>query len=713
MDAVLSEDVDAIMFGSRLTLRNWSSEGTRGNKTPTHVSMYDADTIRDGESRLTAKGILLVALMSGGDYNPAGIPGCGVKLACEAARAGFGESLCALSVSDAAGIRSWRDKLSHELRTNESKFFKTKHKSLKVPDEFPNKIILDFYLNPAVSSLKTVEQLSTSLDWNGKVDLPLLRQFVGRTFDWQYLSGAKKLIRVITLPLLVRSLLFRAQELQSGDEPDSGAIERHDSADIKEICGRRSAFSGDGLPEVRVSYVPLDIVRLDLNAEEPADVRNREHRREQLQQNDHAERSSIDSAAEEETVAEKQERPVYDPSQLQKSWIWERLVEFGAPMQVLAWNESQRKAKEAAETKALERARKVREAAEKRTVQRARKARGGMEYGAIHAFVRVTKQLPKSDRAGEKKHVSRTDQDMRKAHSPGILSTASHDLIQKNTLNPTEAESAEERSSSKERTDCKASKNDHYKLSSNQGDAKRVNVPVQEQPEAESISPWSLSQMSPDNLNFRFPPEICDSAFGIYETLDSTGDKDPPSEELPESIEENWEAELGYPFGTSSAKERILSRKHSSTQVEDAVSSATTLHTGLSCPKNCYSPEGPPSSLKHPLGRVHEDLPPSNSSDESFSSCTLPPSSALLSNPAVLGDSIPSVISIPSSPIEPPLQSPLIKRRHDLDATTRVNKGNTIALRDSLDGAWKEVNEETAIGPRGRIWKNVEVLDLT
>ena len=104
VDAVLSEDVDTLMFGCGTTLRNWSSEGARGNKSPTHVSVYDAKATRSGKSGLDREGMVLVALMSGGDYITEGIPGCGIKVACEAARAGFGKALCQIPRSDVAAL---------------------------------------------------------------------------------------------------------------------------------------------------------------------------------------------------------------------------------------------------------------------------------------------------------------------------------------------------------------------------------------------------------------------------------------------------------------------------------------------------------------------------------------------------------------------------------------------------------------------------------
>jgi Holliday junction resolvase YEN1 len=175
-------------------MRNWSSEGVRGN-TPTHVSVYDASKIAAGVSGLDREGMALVALMSGGDYIPAGVPGCGIKVACEAARAGFGKSLFSLSKADTAGFKAWRDRLAHELHSNESKFFRVKHKSFQLPETFPNQEVLGYYTNPVVSSPERVERFKNELRWEQEIDITGLRVFVADAFDWHYKSGAKKFIR--------------------------------------------------------------------------------------------------------------------------------------------------------------------------------------------------------------------------------------------------------------------------------------------------------------------------------------------------------------------------------------------------------------------------------------------------------------------------------------------------------------------------------------
>lgn len=118
VDAVMSEDVDTIMFGSTLTLRNWTSEGSRANKSPTHVNVYRAKKTKD-DACMDSDGMILVALMSGGDYIQAGIPSCGIKTACQAARAGFGRELCQIAKDDEGTLLKWRKTLEHEVRTNE------------------------------------------------------------------------------------------------------------------------------------------------------------------------------------------------------------------------------------------------------------------------------------------------------------------------------------------------------------------------------------------------------------------------------------------------------------------------------------------------------------------------------------------------------------------------------------------------------------------
>ena len=76
VDLVITEDVDCIMFGARRVAR----EITNTNKTRSHVYIYeDVERI----TGLDKEGLVLIAMMSGGDYLPAGLPACGPISAVE------------------------------------------------------------------------------------------------------------------------------------------------------------------------------------------------------------------------------------------------------------------------------------------------------------------------------------------------------------------------------------------------------------------------------------------------------------------------------------------------------------------------------------------------------------------------------------------------------------------------------------------------------
>ncbi|KAI0837293.1 hypothetical protein F5Y06DRAFT_271274 [Hypoxylon sp. FL0890] len=382
VDAVLSEDVDTIMFGCTRTLRNWSSEGTKGSKTPTHVSMYDTEELQKSGAGLDREGMVLVALMSGGDYLPEGIPGAGVKLACEAARAGFGKSLCRLKKSDTSELASWKEWLTFELRHNESGFFRTKHKALSVPDSFPNLEVLGYYTHPVVSRASTLDKLRNQ-SWDKPVDVQGLREFVRETFDWNYRIGAIKFIRVLAPCLLVRNMMSRS--IQNNDGAKSVEIlEKEELELVRSISSKRAHFSTDATPELRISFIPTKIVGYDFQ-EEPDEVI--EYGRDGLALNSDDE---FEAAAEEEgaeAVTKTGGRKPFNPTEPDLSWIPETIAKLGIPIMVEDWEEAQR-AKLAAREKP------------KVSRQRAKKV-DGMSAGALDKFVKVTKHIPQSKEASK------------------------------------------------------------------------------------------------------------------------------------------------------------------------------------------------------------------------------------------------------------------------------------------------------------------------
>lgn len=368
VDAVLSEDVDTIMFGCARTMRSWSAVETtaRGTRPPTHVSVYDVADLRQGETGLDREGLVLVALMSGGDYIPEGVPGCGVKVACEAARAGFGARLCRIKRSDPEALRAWREDLVRELRTNESGFFRVRHKALAIPDEFPDMEVLRYYTHPVVSQAAAVERLRAELPMKKEIDVAGLRAFTAETFDWTYKIGAIKFIKVLAPSLLVQALLDLGGQDLGSDDP--GAREEVESRLVRSIKSRRTHFTTDATPELRIAHVPNDIVGVDLDAEE--DEVTSTFGRSGL---------ALNSDDEMEDQLEERSGPkkIFDPFQPDLLWVPEAVAKLGVPLMVEDW-EGQQRTKQAAKDK-------------RAPVRKSREKVPDTQAGALDTYLKVSK----------------------------------------------------------------------------------------------------------------------------------------------------------------------------------------------------------------------------------------------------------------------------------------------------------------------------------
>ena len=342
VDAVLSEDVDTLMFGSGITIRNWSAE--KSGKTPTHVNVYDAVETKNGPSALDREGMILVALMSGGDYVPEGIPGCGPKTACEAAKAGFGSDLCSIPRNDPSALSQWRKRLQHELKTNESKLFKRKHSALKIPDDFPRLDILGYYTHPAISTRTGLDKLRRSINWDQELDVKGLREFTGDAFDWVKLEGAKHFVRSLAPSLLVRALRVRAAEVRRLPMNDPQAIQEDEARLVKGIHGKRQHPVTDNCIELRISFTPIELVKVNLDDEELDDDFEVPPSIQQGTGDDDDLPLDLEDDAEEEP--KKRGPTKFDPFKPARIWVMETFVKVGVPLKVEDWEaERQTKAK--------------------------------------------------------------------------------------------------------------------------------------------------------------------------------------------------------------------------------------------------------------------------------------------------------------------------------------------------------------------------------
>ena len=354
VDAVLSEDGDTLMFGCTRALSKYSSE-SKSSPTPTHVNMYDVSS----PGLLGKEGMILVAMMSGGDYYPQGVPGCGTKIASAAANAGFGKSLCQLDKSDDRGRQEWRESLMHELRTNESRFFSRKSPALALEmskGDFPDMDILQYYKHPSVS--KSLDGVSEKFAQSKDIYVEDLREFTREKLGWDFRGGAIWFMRQLAPALLVQNML-------SNETAYANLAEG--------VSNRRTHWSADAAPELKVSYIPEKVVRIALHeeVEEPTQVS-------QASAGD----ETTEELGEDTSCSQPINRKEYDVTKVESLWILEVLARKTIPRLVSGWEEAE-------QTKAEARLKKAASKSKPRSTKSSKDA--SMPRGAIEGFVKYSK----------------------------------------------------------------------------------------------------------------------------------------------------------------------------------------------------------------------------------------------------------------------------------------------------------------------------------
>ncbi|KAJ5404653.1 hypothetical protein N7465_005937 [Penicillium sp. CMV-2018d] len=388
VDAVMSNDVDALMFGSSLTIMNFSKESGSGSSSATHVTCYAMG--QDGHPSnipLDRPGMILFAMLSGGDYLPSGVPKCGSKLAAEIAKAGFGEDLLQELASQAdvdTGLSEWRERLQYELEENESGYFTRKHPAVRIPDVFPDRQILEYYAQPKVSSDEEMTFLRNRLAqaWDKNIDPMAIRTFAADHFEWNYYSGARKLVKLLAEPLV--SYRLRLQRPVLGVSPGFSYVPDC-PAGLQKVYRSRSSFGTDAVPELQLDMLPADVVGLDLLAEEPNPPFPSETSVQEGEEEDDAEvaAESVPPSPSKSRVTKQ-----FDPFSLEKVWIFETVAKIGIPGVVKNWEKEQ--AEKAAKAEAA--------AAKKKTSTRRTgpKKKGpidaGMKRGSILKYGTLTKE---------------------------------------------------------------------------------------------------------------------------------------------------------------------------------------------------------------------------------------------------------------------------------------------------------------------------------
>jgi hypothetical protein len=164
------------------------------------VTIYTSDAIEHVDTvALTPGGLLLIALMAGGDYD-SGISGCGVPTAHGLAKCGFGDDLLTaanLTLPDDNTFQlflgTWRAQMCLELSTNSHGF--PHHCSMalvpKLNSAFPDIKVLDLYLNPTTSWSKGLgSHVRDTIAPSWKPREPIIHEitmFCRQHFEWSEL----------------------------------------------------------------------------------------------------------------------------------------------------------------------------------------------------------------------------------------------------------------------------------------------------------------------------------------------------------------------------------------------------------------------------------------------------------------------------------------------------------------------------------------------
>ena len=192
---------------------------SQGKDDKNHTRLYRASKIHSHPTiSLTTGGLILIGLLSGGDYAQAGLPGCGITTAHALARCGFGDTLHDAATTlprDAlpAFLISWRQGLREELRTNSQGIIGRKLGKLakEVPNSFPDIDILLSYTNPITSeSLGRAVEKNLKLTWGKEPDVGKLAALCEFYFEWGYKESIIKRFRTLLWHSIVLRILRRA-----------------------------------------------------------------------------------------------------------------------------------------------------------------------------------------------------------------------------------------------------------------------------------------------------------------------------------------------------------------------------------------------------------------------------------------------------------------------------------------------------------------------
>ena len=189
-----------------------------GKDDKNHTKVYRlSDITVHPDVGLTRGGMILIGLMSGGDYQQGGVARCGTMISHGLARCGFGDTLYQaannLNREDLETfLGHWRHEVRHELCTNSQGHIGKKQPSLakSIPETFPDIDILLSYTRPITSESMGRAKDELKLTWSKEPDLGKLAATCELYFEWGYKEAIIKRFRSVIWHSAVQRILRRA-----------------------------------------------------------------------------------------------------------------------------------------------------------------------------------------------------------------------------------------------------------------------------------------------------------------------------------------------------------------------------------------------------------------------------------------------------------------------------------------------------------------------
>lgn len=284
-----------------------ATKNADGRVDGNHSTIYtSADILADPSVQLTRGGLILIGLLSGGDYHPAGLSRCGPGIAHGLAKCGLGDELLEAAQSLTRDelpefLARWRESLRNELRTNSRGHLGSKKPSLAkvVPDSFPDIDVLLSYTNPITSATDAgARRTHTPPRWDCEPDLGKLAHVCELHFEWGLKDTIIKRFRTVLWPTMVLRALrhsalgadtkaARASGTPNGEQesshqdilatPSKQLARQFSSMALRSACGdedgilkdlivkihgsRMHAYT-DGILEYRLEIAPTQLVCL-------------------------------------------------------------------------------------------------------------------------------------------------------------------------------------------------------------------------------------------------------------------------------------------------------------------------------------------------------------------------------------------------------------------------------------------------------------------